>query len=298
MRRGAVNAIFGICAGLMCASVSASDRCPVVPSSTQLRLTRYVEKKYKLPPDVRVQIKEVSVVDSSCFRKLVFASDHSERPFRAELFLSPDSRYLSRDLLDTRVDPDEEARKKREALSAGLANGDFPSLGSPRAPVTLVVFSDFQCPYCAQFALMLKNDVLPIASGNVRVVFRHFPLPGHQWARAAAQATLCAQNQGNEYFWSLHDFLFQQQQSVTPQNLDALMSKHIKGLRGFDRSKFKACLSDKIMTAAIDRDIDFGIRNGISGTPTVFLNARELRVTSGEQILTLIRQLLVESAKR
>ena len=90
------------------------------------------------------------------------------------MYLSPDFRFLSRELLDSTVDPVLEERRPRQSLSAGLTAGNFLALGPRTAKITIVVFSDFQCPYCARMARMLRTEVLPMEKSNA-AGFSEFP---------------------------------------------------------------------------------------------------------------------------
>jgi len=229
-------------------------------------------------------------VSSTCYRKLRFTSQDSTRPFRLELYVSPDFRFLTRELLDSRIDPIEEARQKQQALEAGLTRGNFPALGPPNAPVTLAVFSDFQCPYCARMAQTLK-EVLPAAGDRVRLVYRYFPLPMHPWARPAAEAAACAQEQGNNYFWTLHDFIFEHQREFTPDSIGPKLTEQAAGLAGLGRDRFTSCLANKKTAAKVQDDVAFATANGINATPTLFLNGQQIRIVASEQLLTLIREL-------
>jgi protein-disulfide isomerase len=174
---------------------------------------------------------------------------------------------------------------------AEAAKGDLPALGPSNAPVTPTVFSDFQCPYCAKFAKMMRKEVLPVAGGSVRLVFRYFPLSMHPWARESAQAAACAYQQKNDYFWSFHDFFFDHQRDLTPANLRPRILDHARGIAGLDQSKFRNCLEHGETKALVDHDVAFGNTNGIEAAPTVFLNGRETGIVASEQVLTLIREL-------
>jgi protein-disulfide isomerase len=174
---------------------------------------------------------------------------------------------------------------------ADVAKGDLPALGPANAAVTLTVFSDFQCPYCAKFADMMRRGVLPVTGGKVRVVFRYFPLSMHAWARPSAEAAACAYQQKNDYFWSFHDFFFDRQKELTPANLRQQVLDHARGLTGLDQAKFQKCLSQDGGKALVDREVAFGNANGIEATPTVFLNGKETEAVAPEQLLTLIREL-------
>jgi len=192
----AVLSAFTFLAG---SAASAQAQCPPLQDADKTKLTDYVQKKYKAPVTAHLEITDVAFVGSTCYRKLQFKAQDPRSTFRLELFAAPDLRFLTRDLLDTTVDPIVEERKKAEALAAGLTRGDAPARGKADAPVTIAVFSDFQCPYCAQFAATMK-EVPPEDADKVRLIFHQFPLPMHVWARPAAEAAACAQQQGNGFF--------------------------------------------------------------------------------------------------
>jgi protein-disulfide isomerase len=192
--------------------------------------------------------------------------------------------------MDSTVDPIAEERRKAEVVSSVLAHGDFPVRGKPDAAVTLTVFSDFEYPYCSRFAAIMK-DLSPEETANVRLVFRHLPLPMHLWARPAAEATACAQEQGNSYFWALHDFVFDHQKELNGDNLLQKLAETSKPLAGFDQRKFAACIIKREAAGRVDRDVAFAQENGINATPTVFLNGQRIRVAAPEQLRTLFREL-------
>jgi protein-disulfide isomerase len=139
---------------------------------------------------------------------------------------------------------------------------------------------------------MLKESILPREKDDVRLVFRYLPLPMHPWARAAAEAAACAQQQKDDYFWDLHDFIFEHQRDLTPANLIDKLGAAAKDLPGFDQAKFQSCVAGKRAAARVDQDVAFAMQNGIEATPTLFINGHRLEsVANPEQILTFIRQL-------
>lgn len=137
--------------------------------------------------------------------------------------------------------------------------------GRPDAPVTIVEFSDFQCPYCRRAQSTLR-DVLAKYSGKVNLAFRDFPLRQiHPSAQSAAEAARCAGEQGK--FWEYHDALFADQSRLDPPGL----SEHARSL-GLDTAQFNSCLSGGKYKSAVGKDLQEGIAAGVSGTPGFFIN--------------------------
>ena len=268
----------------------AGAQCAPIQDADQARLIDYVQKKYKTPATMRLEVADVAFVGSTCYRKLAFKAQDPRTFFRLELFAAPDLRFLTRELLDSTVDPTVEDRHKAEALAAGLVRGDVPVRGRADAAVTMVVFSDFQCPYCAGFASTMK-DVMSTEADKLRLAFHYFPLPMHPWARPAAEAAACAQQQGNAFFWAFHDFLFEHQKDLAPDTLHPKLAEFTRGLAGFDEGKFAMCVVERKTAAQIDQDIAFAQQNGTNATPTAFLNGQKTQVAAPEQVRTLIRQL-------
>lgn len=140
--------------------------------------------------------------------------------------------------------------------------------GSDSAPVTIIEFSDYQCPFCKR-AEDSVDQVMKAYGDKVRFVYRDFPLPMHPNARPASEAAACANAQGK--FWEYHAKLFQNQGALSEDDLKT----YAKDL-GLDTAKFDKCLADKPHKADIDKDIEDGTKVGVTGTPAFFLNGRAL----------------------
>jgi protein-disulfide isomerase len=149
-------------------------------------------------------------------------------------------------------------------------NGNAPSMGKPGAPVTLVEFSDFQCPFCNRFAPTLKQ-VNEKYGDKVHVVYRQYPIPSlHPFAFKAAEASLCANEQGK--FWQLHDAMFGDQSKLSIKDL-----KQRAADMGMDTKKFNTCLDTGRYVEQVQKDMQDGVKVGITGTPAVFINGVELK---------------------
>ena len=156
-----------------------------------------------------------------------------------------------------------------------------PAQGPAQAPVTIVEFSDFECSYCAQLAPVL-GQIKQRYGDKVRLVFRNYPLRSHPEARKAAEAALCAADQGR--FWQMHDALFAGQQALAPDQLKATA----KAL-GLNTASFNACLDGGAHAAQVTADASDGARAGVTATPTLFINGRQLSgAAPAERISALI----------
>ena len=159
------------------------------------------------------------------------------------------------------------------APADGIERYNVPPEGTPRGPATakvnIVAFSDFQCPFCSRVVPTLEK-VMKDYDGQVRLWFRHNPLPFHQDAPLAAEAALAADAQGK--FWEMHDKLFANQANIKRPDLE----KYAQDL-GLDMTKFKAFLDNNSGKARIDADMALGQKIGVQGTPNFFVNGRPIR---------------------
>src|SRR4030095_1495447 len=146
---------------------------------------------------------------------------------------------------------------------------DGPSRGGKNAPVPIAMFSDFQCPYCKQ-AIKHVDEILSVYNDKVKFVYKHFPLNAiHKQAMAAAQASVCAQEQGK--FWEYQDALFQLP-DLSPKALRTAASG-----AGVDIDKFDKCLLTDKPRMKVTQDMDEGEKAGIGGTPAFFINGKLIR---------------------
>jgi protein-disulfide isomerase len=154
--------------------------------------------------------------------------------------------------------------------------------GPKDAPVTIIEFSDFQCPYCAQ-AKTLVDQVLKAYPQNVNFVYKNFPLPMHPNADPAARAALAAGKQGK--FWEMHDALFSHSGDLSSQTIHDLAEKlHL------DRAKFDADMTSPAVKEQVDVDIRQGKVAGVRGTPSFFINGRMAQTRSLEGFKVMIEE--------
>jgi protein-disulfide isomerase len=148
-----------------------------------------------------------------------------------------------------------------------------PSKGDQDAPVLMIEYSDYQCPYCSRYV----QETLPlieenyIQTGKVRYVFKDFPLSFHAQANLAAQAARCAGDQGD--YWGMHDLLFANQQDWANDGAAQTFSGYA-GQLGLDTSRFDSCLASGVYADAIKNETQEGLSVGVSGTPAFFVNGQ------------------------
>ncbi len=147
-----------------------------------------------------------------------------------------------------------------EITKSNHIRGDF------NAPVTLVEFSDFQCPFCGRHEPTL-NKILNDYPKQVRLVYKHFPLPFHQYGQKAAEASECADEQGK--FWEYHDKLFENQSDFSIDNF----KKWAADLK-LNTGQFNSCLDSGKYTNKVQADYQEGAQKGVNGTPATFINGQ------------------------
>jgi protein-disulfide isomerase len=170
---------------------------------------------------------------------------------------------------------------------ASVSSEGGASKGPKDAPITIVEFSDFQCPYCARVLPAVKK-LQETYGDKLRVVFRHYPLPIHPNAPKAAEAAACAQDQGK--FWEMHDKLFGNQQKLQVADLKASAAE-----LGLDAQTFAECLDSAKHEALWHADQEQGNAYGVSGTPAFFINGRFL---SGAQPYENFAQVVDDELQR
>lgn len=163
-----------------------------------------------------------------------------------------------------------------EDVKKKLAVGHFPAKGNDSAKVTIVEFSDFECPFCANF----HKDAWPqivkeyIDTGKVKFYYRHFPLQFHPQAVPLAHVSECANDQGK--FWEMHEKIFTENTAGTLTGATDATYKAWAGDLGLNTNTFNSCYDQKTHQKEIDEDTAAGSEVGVSGTPTFYINGVQL----------------------
>lgn len=201
---------------------------------------------------------------------------------------TPDGRYVVfGDVEDVTSDP-------FKAVAEKIKLEGEPSRGPKDAKVTIVEYSDFQCPYCARAHATVEEQVMKEYGGKVRLVYKHFPLGFHKWAELAAIGAECAAQQSDDAFWKLYDYYFTNQRDITPENL---RDKTLAALADtkVDQAKFTDCYDNKKSLEKVKADMAEGQEVGVTGTPAFIINGRKL---SGAQPFDRFKAIIDDELSR
>jgi protein-disulfide isomerase len=245
---------------------------PASDDTINQRVVEYFGKAVSTP-GVTFKVTKIEPGEMSGWRKGHLEAALGDQKQDVLFYVTDDGRYLFRgEAIDLTVDPFVALMKKIKLDGA-------PSRGPADAKVTVVEYSDFQCPYCGHAWEVFEKEVYPQYQDKVRFVFKQMPLTQiHPWAEDAAVATACALEQGNDQFWKLYDGLFSQQAQITKENLPAKVEE-IATASGLDVPRLKECLSSRKTIDAVKADESEAASVGVNGTPTFFINGRRFQNT-------------------
>jgi protein-disulfide isomerase len=245
------------------ASAGAATQSPV-----QKKIEAYLRNVYAFGPDTDVRVGTPKDTEVPGLQEVAIEVKIGENTESVKFYVSKDGKYLLRgELSDLDKDPLAETREQ-------LQINDAPSLGNPKAPITLVEFSDFECPVCRSLHDVLRG-LLP-KYPTVRVVFKDFPLDQiHPWARTAAIAGRCAYQLNPQAFWKVYDLIYDSQEVISAANAWNKM-QDFAGQAGLSQDAFKACMAAPEAAAAVEASRANGMKLEIGSTPTVFVNGRRM----------------------
>ena len=159
-----------------------------------------------------------------------------------------------------------------------VKQGKLPILGKNNAKVTMIEFSDFECPFCKRYFDETLSQIIKeyVDTGKVKLYYRHFPLDFHPAAMPAALASECANEQ--DKFWEYHDKIFAEQDKIAGKTADVITAqlKSFAQKLGLNASRFNNCLDNAKYQANVDADLNDARTAGVSGTPTFFINGKRI----------------------
>lgn len=269
-------------------SARAHGACVPVDGATKVAVDGLLRRSYGLRTSAAVSLLIDTPIERSCFRRLIYRVETATTLWDTSLFLSPDHRFASSDFLKLGGD-DILSKKPVQEIRAELMQGDPPLLGDPKAPVSLVEFVDFQCPFCKRFVEQIESDVMTTRGHLLQLIVRQLPLRSHTWALAAAEESVCVRRQSSDAFWSFYQFLFLNQSSLNEKNLLPESIEYLSNTLGLNVDKFKSCLHTGAALPDIRRDVDLAFLDGIEATPTSFINGHRIDgMIESEELLHMI----------
>jgi protein-disulfide isomerase len=254
---------------------------PTAPALDKAQLEQYLRYAEGFTQDVHCKLDEPQPSPFPGFYRLAvhWATDAGGRADRV-YYLTPDGQKLinaslwdqnlNGSLWDLKMSPFAEALSHMPESGYGFGPED--------AKVKLVIFSDFQCPYCREFAKVVRDNVTQKYPKDVSVLFEDFPIDNlHPWARAAAEASHCVGDQKPAAFWLFHDWVFEHQAEIKKENLREKVLGFAKDQnkdQNLDAAKLQACMDTHADAAAVEANLAAGAQLQVRQTPTFFINGR------------------------
>ncbi|HEY2108011.1 MAG TPA: thioredoxin domain-containing protein [Candidatus Binataceae bacterium] len=258
------------CAALivLCAVILA-PRGPALSAAavTDDQLVAFLQKHYRLPSTRNITLgPPIKTPFAKVMSRAVTIADDRGGSVKAMIFIEPGvNNIIVGELLDLKADP--WGRVGLESMHLD----DRPTMGPPSAPVTIVEFADFECPHCAHAMGVVETAVESKYNGKIRLVFKNFPLQGHQWARAAAIAGECVRLQNPTAFWDYAREIYRDQASITPDNLSQRIDDFARHNQ-LDPEALRACEMGEGADQRVAQDILDGQKANVVSTPTLFID--------------------------
>lgn len=255
---------------LLCAALVWAQAPAAKSALDKKTLEGYLRHLLLYPSNVQIAVGDPKPSDVPGLLEVnVHASAGSASEDRLFLVSKDGSRILDARIYDVSKNPFQKDLDK-------LRTGGAPALGTPGAPVVIVLFSDFQCRYCAQEAKSIRAELVKAFPTQVRLYFKDMPLQQiHPWAMPAATAGRCLFRQKEPLFWEFHDWAFGNQAQLTPENFVPKLTEWAKS-KGLDTTQLDACRTGKEAETEVLRSMAEARLLGVSSTPTMYINGRKL----------------------
>ena len=260
-----VRMVFVFLFSACCQTACAQQQSAETPVLSNQQISEYVRKAFNVPGNLAITVKDIETSSIEGLRevKLEFISEKGTQSESA--WVTKDNRLIVGRLMDMSVDP---YKKNWDKVSFK----DVPATGSADAKVTIVEYSDFQCPFCSQ-AHQTVEQLLKDYDGKVKVLFKHLPLGMHPWAEDAAVAGVCVYQQNNDAFWQLSHFLFTSQKTVKKETLQSSVLEATKDTT-LNMDQLKKCMDSRQTLPVVKANQAEAASLGFSSTPSFLVNGR------------------------
>jgi len=233
-------------------------------------LEAYVRHLFLWGPQITVKIDDPKPAKVPGFQQVSVTATAGAASQQEDLLVSKDGAHIIRGAVyDITENPFKDDLAK---LKTDLS----PSFGAPGAPVVMVLFSDFQCQYCKQEAKVIREELVKAYPKDVRLYFKDFPLDSiHVWATSGAIAGRCIFRQNPAAFWDYHDWIFEHQADINPENLKAKVLE-FAGTKSLDTLMLGRCIDGKLTEKEVEKTVAEGKALRVDSTPTMFVNGRKI----------------------
>jgi protein-disulfide isomerase len=240
---------------------------------TEETVNAFMQQMFGHDPSVSWKVLEIKPAEAEGLAEITVTVSNPQGKQNQKLYVTADGRHaVVGEIIPFGTHPFD---ADRETLQKGITG---PSLGPADAPVTVVEFSDLQCPYCKQAQPTI--DKLLSEEKSARLVFQNFPLPSHNWAAKGADYADCVGKTSNEAFWKFIHSAYDAQADITPENADQKLTAMADqaGVKGSDIAK---CAATAETAGRVQHSIALGASVDVTSTPTLFINGRKISNVSG-----------------
>jgi protein-disulfide isomerase len=252
-------------------SLAAAAPGNAPPKIDKTKFAAYVRYAEAFTPEVNIMVDDpVPSAYQGYYRVIVHVSLGPQTMDRIYYVTADGQHFINGQVWDISKDPFLDTLKRLPESG--------PEFGPADAKVTIVLFSDFECPYCRALAQTIRENVPKYYPNDVRVIFVNFPLVTHMWARAAAETGYCLWEEKPGAFWAYHDWIFAHQQQVTdakpPEKTIASEAVEMAKQQGADAAKMNHCIETHAAAETVNSNVRLGQELGITQTPTFFVDGR------------------------
>jgi len=241
------------------------------PTLDKVQFEAYVRHLLAVIPEVQVKVDDPKLSSAPDLDEVDVHFSYQGHSQDEVFYITQDGQHIIRGVVyNLKQNPFQEDLDKLTTTGA-------PSFGPASAPVTLVEFGDFECPNCREEARTLRDNIPSQFPTQVHVYFKDFPLEQiHPWAKSAAIAGRCIYHQSLAGFWKYHDWIYEHQAEITPDNLKTEILDFAKTAPDLDTLKLGQCIDTKATEGEVDASIAEGHALHVDATPTLFVNGRRL----------------------
>jgi protein-disulfide isomerase len=260
-------ALLGLMATVLAAVPALIAQAPNQPAIHE-KIISYVRERFAIPASVKITMTDLRETPYTDFLETTITVDDGKDKRSQPLFVSKNMRYLVEGSL---FNLGGDSRQEIERL---ISLQDQPAQGPADAPVTLVEYSDLQCPVCANFQEELETDIVPKYGNKLRVVFKEFPLVNiHDWTLTGAIAAQCTYQIDPSKYVAFRSVVFKNQVSLSAEHARDMLL-HFGAEAGVDNMKLAACIDGRTSLSRVEANMHEGDALGIGQTPTSFINGR------------------------